>query len=71
MKENNLFGQFYKVARKKYKNDSQLAKALGISRGTLGYYIKYDRSPTLKTLERWCLILNISYSKNIFKINDK
>ena len=69
MEKNTIFEQFYKIARKDFKSDAKLAEALGMTKSSFYYYIKKEnpRSPTLKTLEKWCDILKINYSKNIFK----
>lgn len=71
MNKLNLFEQFYLVARSNFKSDAKLAEALGMSRGTFSYYTnkKYSRSPTLKTLEKWCDLLDITYTDNVFNIN--
>jgi len=69
MNKKTLFEQFYEVARSDFKSDSQLAKSLGISRGTFGLYTKKNnpRSPNTSTLENWCKLLNIEIENNIFK----
>jgi len=68
MKKKTLFDKFYELARLDFKSDSQMARAIGVSRGTFNYYTKKEnpRSPNISTLERWCVKLDIEIRDNVF-----
>lgn len=68
MKKKLLFEKFYEIAIKNFENDSKLAKALGMTRGSFGKYTRKHnpRSPKLSTLESWCDKLNIEIKEEIF-----
>ena len=68
MEQTKIFKQFYDIARNKFKSDKQLAEALGIRRSSFSIYTKKNNpsSPSIKTLENWCEILEIKIVEDVF-----